>query len=95
MVVGDALEFLRSRGHRVEELTDYEIETAFQAAFRNWQHGLVETALYSGLPWMTKPSEWRSYCDELHNTIEGRKKQDRVAEELLAGFLGQGVPLAN
>ena len=95
MVVSDALEFLRARGHRIEELTDYEIEETFGAAFRNWQHGLVESAFYTGVPWVTKPVEWKNYCDDIHHAIEGRTKRDTAAEELLAGFLGQGVPVAN
>ena len=44
MVVADATEFLRARGHRVDELTDYELQDAFEAAFKNWQHGLIEAA---------------------------------------------------
>jgi hypothetical protein len=95
VVVGDAREFLRARGHRIEELTDYEIEEAFEAAFRNWEHGLVESAFYTGLPWVEKPKEWKRYCDDIHDAIEGRAKRDAAAEELLAGFLGQGVPVAN
>ena len=95
MVVSDAIEFLRQRGHRVDELTDYEIEEAFEAAFKNWEHGLVEAAFYVGLPWVTKPKEWKRYCDDIHDAIEGRQGKRDAGQELLAGFLGQGVPTGN
>ncbi len=95
MVVSDALEFLRQRGHRVDELTDYEIEETFVAAFKNWEHGLVEAAFYIGLPWVTKPKDWKKYCDDIHNAIEGRPEQPDAGQELLAGFLGQGIHVAN
>jgi hypothetical protein len=91
VVVADATEFLRARGHRVDELTDYELQDAFEAAFKNWQHGLVEAAFYTGLPWVTKPRDWKKYCDELHKAIEGQKNTN-TAERLLGSFLRQGVP---
>ncbi len=93
MVVTDATEFLRARGHRVDELTDYELQDAFDTAFKNWQHGLIEAAFYTGLPWVTKPRDWKKYCDELHHAIEGRKTAP-TAERLLGGFLRQGVPVS-
>ena len=94
MVVSDALDFLRARGHDTDKLTDYEIQDAFEAAFKNWQHSLVEAAFYTGLPWITKPRDWKKYCDDLHRTIEGTP-QRAVAEDLLSSFLAQGVPVAN
>jgi hypothetical protein len=93
MVVSDALDFLRARGHDTDKLTDYEIQNTFEAAFKNWQHGLVEAACYTGLPWVTKPRDWKKYCDELHNIIEGRKNAN-AAEHLVGGFLRQGVPVS-
>ena len=71
VVVSDALDFLRARGHDTDKLTDYEIEETFTAAFKNWQHGLVETAFYTGLPWITKPRDWKKYCDDLHRADRG------------------------
>jgi hypothetical protein len=94
VVVSDALDFLRARGHDPDKLTDYEIEETFTAAFKNWQHGLVEAAFYTGLPWVTKPRDWKKYCDDLHQAIEGNL-QHAVAAELLSSFLAQGVPIAN
>lgn len=94
MVVSNALDFLRTRGHDTDKLTDYEIEETFTAAFKNWQHGLVEAAFYTGLPWITKPRDWKKYCDDLHQAIEGNS-QRAVVEELLSNFLAQGVPVAN
>jgi ankyrin repeat protein len=38
VVVNDALDFLRARGHDTDKLTDYEIEETFTAAFKNWQY---------------------------------------------------------
>jgi hypothetical protein len=93
VVVADATEFLRARGHRVDELTDYELQDTFEAAFKNWQHGLVEAAFYTGLPWVTKPRDWKRYCDELHNAIEGQKTAN-TAERLLGRFIQQGVPVS-
>ena len=95
MVVSDAIDFLHNRGHDTEKLTDYEIQDAFEAAFKNWQHGLVEAAFYTGLPCVTKPRHWKKYCDDLHRAIEdgGRNsRQADVAERLLSGFRQQGVP---
>ena len=95
MVVSDALDFLRARGHDTETLTDYEIQDAFEAAFKNWQHGLVEAAFYTGLPWVAKPRDWKKYCDDLHHAIEDAGRNPRradVAERLLSGFIEQGVP---
>jgi hypothetical protein len=94
VVVSNALDFLRARGHDTDKLTDYEIQDTFEAAFKNWQHGLVEAAFYTGLPWVTKPRDWKKYCDDLHQAIEG-SSQHAVAEELLSSFLAQGVPVAN
>jgi hypothetical protein len=74
-------------------LTDYELQDAFEAAFKNWQHALVEAAFYTGLPWVTKPRDWKKYCDELHKAIEGQKTAN-AAERLLGGFLRQGVPVS-
>jgi hypothetical protein len=91
VVVADATEFLRARGHRVDELTDYELQDAFEAAFKNWQHGLVETAFYNGLPWVAKPRDWKKYCDELHNAIEGHGRHN-PAEKLLNAFRDQRIP---
>jgi hypothetical protein len=93
VVVADATEFLRARGHRVDELTDYELQDAFEAAFKNWQHGLVEAAFYTGLPWVAKPRDWKKYCDELHNAIEGRPPGQSTANRMLTHFFGQGVPV--
>ena len=95
MVVSDALDFLRARGYDPETLTDYEIQDAFEAAFKNWQHGLVEAAFYTGLPWVAKPRDWKKYCDDLHHAIEDGGRTSRradVAERLLSGFIKQGVP---
>ena len=95
MVVSDALDFLRARGHNPETLTDYEIQDAFEAAFKNWQHGLVEAAFYTGLPSVAKPRDWKKYCDDLHHAIEDGGRTSRradVAERLLSGFIKQGVP---
>jgi hypothetical protein len=92
VVVSDALDFLRARGHDTDKLTDYEIQNTFEAAFKNWQHGLVEAAFYNGLPWVSKPRDWKQYCDSLHNAIDG-SKQPNAAERLLSGFMRQGVPL--
>jgi hypothetical protein len=98
MVVNDPIEFLHARGHLTDHLTDYEIQDAFAAAFKNRQHDLVEQAFFIGLPWITKPADWRRYCDELHAAIEtggrGSCRAD-VAERLLTGFTRQGVPIAN
>lgn len=94
MVVSDAIDFLRARGHDTNKLTDYEIQEVLEAAFKNWQHGLVEAAFYTGLPWVTKPPDWKHYCDDLHNAIEGRN-QASVAERLFTGFVAQGVPLTH
>lgn len=91
MVVGDARDFLRARGHDTDQLTDYEIEETFAAAFKNWQHGLVEAAFYTGLPWVNQPRDWKKYCDDLHHAIEGTKPTN-IAERLLSGFMEQGVP---
>lgn len=93
MVVTDAAEFLRARGHRVDELTDYELHDAFDAAFKNWQHGLVESAFYNGLPWVAKPRDWKRYCDELHNAIEGKPGAHSTTSRMLTHFLSQGVPV--
>jgi hypothetical protein len=95
VVVSDALDFLRTRGHDTETLTDYEIQDAFEAAFKNWQHGLVEAAFYTGLPWIAKPRDWKKYCDDLHRAIEDGGRHSRrsdVAERLLSAFREQGVP---
>jgi hypothetical protein len=94
VVVSDAVDFLHARGHDTNKLTDYEIETALQAASKNWQHGLVEAAFYTGLPWVTKPRDWKQYCDNLHNAIEGRN-QTSIAERLFTSFVTQGVPLTH
>jgi len=93
MVVSDALDFLHARGHDTDKLTDYEIQDTFEAAFKNWQHSLVEAAFYTGLPWVTQPRDWKKYCDELHDAIEGRKNTN-TAERLLGGFLRQGAPVS-
>ena len=93
MVVADATEFLRARGHRVDELTDYELQDAFEAAFKNWQHGLIEAAFYTGLPRVTKPRDWKKYCDELHKAIEGQSASN-PAERLLGCFLRQDAPVS-
>lgn len=93
MVVADATEFLRARGHCVDELTDYELQDAFESAFKNWQHGLIEAAFYTGLPWATKPRDWKKYCDELHKTIEGKSAGQSATNRLLTHFLGQGIPV--
>jgi hypothetical protein len=93
VVVTDATEFLRARGHRVDELTDYELQDAFEAAFKNWQHALVEAAFYTVLPSVTKLRDWKKYCDELHKAIEGQKNPN-TAERLLGTFLRQGIPVS-
>jgi hypothetical protein len=90
-VVGDATEFLRARGHPVDELTDYELRDAFESAFRNWQHGLVEAAFYNGLSWVANPRDWKKYCDALHHAIEGRASHN-AAEKLLRAFRDQRIP---
>jgi hypothetical protein len=94
VVVSDARDFLRARGHDTDKLTDYEIEETFTAAFKNWQHDLVERAFYTGVVWVEKPRKWRKYIDNLHQAIEGTP-QPAVVEELLSNFLAQGVPVAN
>jgi len=97
LVVSDAIDFLRARGHDTDEMTDYEIEETFTAAFKNWQHGLVEAAFYSGLPLVTKPRDWKKYCDDIHRAIEeGGRDSSRAnaAEHLLTSFLKQGVPIS-
>jgi hypothetical protein len=75
-------------------LTDYEIQDIFEAAFKNWQHDMVERAFYTGVVWVEKPRQRRKYIDSLHQAIEGTS-QRAVAEELLSSFLAQGVPVAN
>jgi len=92
MVVNDPIEFLHARGHDTRHLTDYEIQDAFEAAFKNRQHDLVEQAFFIGLPWITKPGDWRKYCDDLHRAIEGTRSSN-IAERLLSGFTQQGVPV--
>jgi len=94
MVVADATEFLRHRGHCVDELTDYELQDAFEAAFKNWQHELVEQAFYNGLPLVGNVRAWKKYCDELHKAIEGRTNTN-TAERFLGSFLRQGVPVSS
>jgi hypothetical protein len=94
VVVADATEFLCARGHRVDELTDYELQDAFETAFKNWQHGLIEAAFYTGLAWATKPRDWKKYCDELHKAVEGQNITNS-AERLLGNFLRQGVPVSS
>src|SRR5579859_3991638 len=57
LVVSDAIDFLRARGHDTNEMSDYEIAETFTAAFKNWQHDLVEAAFYSRLPLVSKPRD--------------------------------------
>jgi hypothetical protein len=42
VVVADKNAFLIARGWRLEELTDYDIEEAFEATWKNEQHDRVE-----------------------------------------------------
>jgi hypothetical protein len=94
VVVNDPIEFLHARGHDTRDLTDYEIQDTFAAAFKNRQHDLVEQAFFIGLPWVTKTRDWRRYCDDLHRVIEGTVSSN-IAEHLFSGFAHQGVPIAN
>lgn len=94
MVVNDALEFLRARGQPTDHLTDYEIQDAFAAAFKNHQHDLVEQAFFIGLPWVANPGDWRKYCNDLHGAVEGTNSSN-IAEHLLSVFMHEQLPVAN
>lgn len=93
MVVSDAVEFLTARGHRVADLTDYEIETMFASAFKNWLHDRIESGFYTALGQVAKPAELR---DRLHAAVEHNPAAPHAAgQTLLEMFRAQGVPILN
>jgi hypothetical protein len=44
---------------------------------------------------VSKPRDWKKYCNEIHSAIERKPKTQDAGQELLAGFMAQGVHVAN
>jgi hypothetical protein len=93
VVIADAIEFLTSRGHAIDKLTDYEIQDTFEAAFDNWQHDLVERARLPGSLMASDPAKWNEFIDDLHKKIESKEPPPNAATKLLDFFMRQGVPI--
>jgi hypothetical protein len=98
VVVASASEFLTSRGHRIEALTDYEIEDAFEAAWKNEQHDRVEFEYVIARYQVTREgqeelADWRR---DAHAAIEGKLDPGaRAATKMLGIFLSSGCPIVN
>lgn len=96
MAVSSKREFLRARGHPVDDYTDYGLEEEFEHAFRNWRHELVEQSYLLGLLWTKDGRQWRDYIDDLHRTIEGQPARvQTAADQLREACRNAGLPVLN